>query len=135
MCSLVITNITGSIVIIDFRSNIGSWNLGIVNSDACITGVKSTIFNATLTIYPVIIAIKIGIVAKNFLNKTEPKIATDNVTKKTITSFVVLVSVIIFAPILPPETVACASSNPIKLTTLPIAAGGKTTSIQSVPNL
>ena len=72
------------------------------------------------------IAISIGIVPKNFLNTTEPKIATESVIMNTQTSALVEVSVNIFAPIFPPVIVFPASSRPIRETTAPIAAGGST---------
>ena len=62
-------------------------------------------------------------------------IAVNSVIKKTKKSFFEAVSVIRLAPIVPPVTVFPASSKPIRATTAPIAAGGRRTSIQLVPNL
>ena len=68
---------------------------------------------------------------KNFLKITDPKTAVSKVAKKTMT--LVLLT---FSAVKPAVDAAVpASYNPINATTGPIAAGGKTTLIQSEPNL
>ena len=78
---------------------------------------------------------RIGIVEKNPLKATEPIIAVKRVIPNTKKSLELAVSVIRFAPMAPPVTVFPASSKPIRATTAPMAAGGRTTSIHFVPNL
>ena len=77
------------------------------------------------------IAIKIGITDKNLRNITDPNTATSNVTKKTVT-----LALEILSPVNPALPAAVpANSNPMSATTGPIAAGGNTTLIQLEPNL
>ena len=76
-------------------------------------------------------AIKIGIVEKKPRNSTLPNTATASVTRKVIT-----VPVVTLSPTMQPVDAAePASSKPISATTGPMAAGGRTTLIQSVPHL
>ena len=86
MCSLVITNITGSIDRIASIENFGAEKFGRVNNFASKTGVKSTIPKKTEQIYPTTIAIRIGIVDKNPLNDTEPIMAVKSVIPNIIKS-------------------------------------------------
>ena len=81
------------------------------------------------------LAIKIEMVDKKPLKRTEPKTAAPIVIKKTIMSPREADSVMMFAPIVPPRTVSPVSSKPIRETTAPMAAGGRMTFIQEVPNL
>ena len=67
---------------------------------------------------------------KNLRKRTEPKTATPRVTAKTAMWGPELRS----APVLPGVMVLPASSRPMRATTGPMAAGGRMTSIQSVPN-
>jgi len=76
-------------------------------------------------------AIKIGIVEKKPRNSTLPNTATASVTRKVMT-----VPLVTPLPIIQPVSAAePASSKPIRATTGPMAAGGRTTLIQSVPHL
>ncbi len=77
------------------------------------------------------IAIKIGITLKNLRKQTDPTTATPNVTANTIT----LAGSITLSNKPAFEAALLESSKPIKATTGPIAALGKTMSIHLVPTL
>ena len=55
--------------------------------DAEATLLKSTIPHKRAAIYPAMIAIRIGITAKNLRNNTDPRTAVKSVTRNTITFF------------------------------------------------
>ena len=77
------------------------------------------------------IAIRIGMVEKKPRNMTLPNTATASVTRKVTT-----VPTVTLSPTMQPvEAAEPASSRPISATTGPMAAGGSTTLIQSVPHL
>ena len=111
--------------------NFGAEKFGIASQDAVLTLEKSTIPQITAATYPAMIAIRIGITAKNLRNTTDPSTATPKVTRNTITFFGSITSS--FNPAL--DAAVPASSRPISATTGPMAAGGSTTWIQSDPNL
>ena len=82
MCSLVITSSTGNIVKIALMSNLGNWKWGRVKMPASLIGVKSTNPKKTEAVYPAMIAIRIGMVEKKPLKRTDPNTAKPSVIKK-----------------------------------------------------
>ena len=111
--------------------NFGVEKFGSEKSGAAATSEKSTIPQNNAATYPAMIAIRIGITARNLRNTTDPSTAVNNVTKNTITFLLSITSS--FRPAF--DAAVPASSRPISATTGPMAAGGSTTLIQSDPNL
>ena len=100
-------------------------------SFAAATSSKSTIPQMMAAAYPARTAMRIGITARNLRNRMEPNTATPKVTRNTMIFLGSMVSS--RRPAL--EAALEDSSRPISATTGPIAAGGSTMLIQSVPNL
>ena len=67
--------------------NFGVEKFGSAKNDAEATLLKSTIPHKRAAIYPAMIAIRIGITAKNLRNNTDPRTAVKSVTRNTITFF------------------------------------------------
>ena len=118
-------------VMIASRLNLGLEKLGSAKTGAAATAEKSRRPHANAAAYPAMTAIRIGMTEKNFLNRMEPNTAVPSVIMNTI----ILPGSITgskrpaFSAALP------ESSRPIRATTGPMAAGGRTTLIHSVPNL
>ncbi len=107
------------------RSNLGAEKLGSAKTGAAAMAEKSTIPQAIAAIYPAITAMRIGMTDKKPRKSTEPKTAKPRVTRKTITFLRLITS-----SRSPALLAALAdSSSPMRATTGPIAAGGRTTSI------
>ena len=125
------TRMTGMMIMIASILNFGAVKFGIAKIGAAAIAEKSTIPHATAATYPAITAIRIGITDKNPRNRTEPKTAKPSVTRNTIRFFGSMVSSKSPALLAALEE----SSNPIRATTGPMAAGGRTTSIHLYPIL